>query len=81
MKAVSPVVPGHDLKELVLAEHQDQYENLPIVECGEGAVLSRWELSEEEKEFVAKNGYIYLWTWTFGRPFQPVLIEAKEPEF
>jgi hypothetical protein len=81
MKPVSPVVPGKDLHEIVLAEDQPEYENMPVVFTEPGVNLSRWELTTEERDFVAKNGYIYLSIWTFGQPQQPVLIEAKEPEF
>jgi type II secretory pathway predicted ATPase ExeA len=80
-RPVSPVVPGKDLHEIVLAEDQPEYENMPVVFTEPGVNLSRWELTTEERDFVAKNGYIYLSIWTFGQPQQPVLIEAKEPEF
>lgn len=81
MKPISPVVPGKQLKEIVLAEHQDEYQNLPVVECGGGVLLSRWELTDDEKKFIAEHGYLYLWNWTFGQPLQPVVITAEEPEF
>lgn len=80
MRAVSPVVPGQNLTEKIIAEDQAEYENLPAVDCGGGILLTRWELSEDEKKFVAENGYVHLWLWTFGGPVQPVLLEAKEPE-
>jgi hypothetical protein len=81
MKAVSPVVPGKELKEIIIAENQDQYENLPAVICEGGVVLTRWELSEEEKKFVAEHGYIHLWIWTFGKPLQPLLLTVDPPDF
>ena len=81
MKAASPVVPGRELPEIKLAEHQEQYETLPIVELGEGVVLSRFELNDDEIKFVREHGYLYLYTWTFGRSFQPVRIEAQHPNF
>lgn len=79
MKAVSPVVPGIDFKEHIVAEHQDEYENLPVVHIGEGVLLSRWELTDEEKQFVAEHGYIHLYQWGGNQPLTPVLLEAKRP--
>ncbi len=80
MKPVSPVIPGKDLKEIIVAEHQEEYGNLPSIKFADGLLCTRWEMTTEERDFVAKNGYIYLWIWTFGNPVQPVLLEAKDPE-
>jgi hypothetical protein len=80
MKPVSPVVPdAPNLKEIIVAETQDEYEDLPAVDAGNGAILTRWELDPQERHFVQENGYIYLWIYNHGRPVQPVLMEAGEP--
>lgn len=81
MIAVSPVVPGRELLEIKLAEHQPQYQTLPIVELRDGFVLSRFELSDAEKVFVRDHGSIDLFTWTFGHDLQASIIVAKHPDF
>ena len=54
-----------------LGEDQDEYENLPVFadDGQEGAVVSCWSLSEEEKEEVARTGQIWLNQMTFRRAF------------
>lgn len=78
MKPVSPVIPGSNLSEIRIAEHQAQYETLPAIECEgrEGVMLSRWELTDEEIERIKETRSIYLYVWTFNRPMQPVLLEV-----
>lgn len=79
MKPVSPVIPNLDNPETVIAEHQDQYQNLPALVLNEG-IISRWKLSPEEIEMVVKTGDIYLFVWTFGNPLQPVLLQTETPQ-
>ena len=81
MKPVSPVIPGIELPETPIAEHQDEYETLPAFRFGdqEGTVLSRWHLSWLERLRVLLTGDVYLFTMTFNRPLQPVLLQVEKP--
>lgn len=79
MKPVSPVIPGENHQEVIVAEHQDEYQNLPSIQLRDG-ILCRWELSEEEKQIVAETGSIYLQLLTFGQPVQPHLLFVEKPE-
>ncbi len=82
MKPVIPVIPIVDLKETIVAEHQDEYKNLPVVWCGEkeGQVaVSRWELSDEEIAKIIETKSIWVYLWTFGKPFNPMMITTTTP--
>jgi len=83
MKPASPVLPGYNAQEVVFAENQPEYMRLPAVrvESAEQQILTRWELSDEDRKKIADGADIYLWVSTFGMPLQPVAVEvatAKE---
>jgi hypothetical protein len=80
MKPVSPVVPGHRFPETIIAEHQDEYGNLPAINVDGDVIVTRWQLSWTERVKALFTGNIYLWMWTFGRPVTPVLLEVAEPK-
>ncbi len=78
MKAVSPVIPGANFEELIVAENQPEYENLPTIQLEGGIVLTRWKLTAEEIKIVAETGDIYLFMW--GRPVKPLMLQAEMPQ-
>jgi hypothetical protein len=83
MKPVSPVLPGYEVVKVVFAKDQPEYMQLPAVrvESPERQVLTRWQLSEEDRQKIAAGADVYLWVSTFGQPLQPVAVEvttAKE---
>lgn len=81
MKPVSPVIPGRDLEETIIAEHQDEYQNLPAVVLPTGEVCTRWHLTWRERLAVLFKGDIYLWVWPpFGQPLQPLFMQVEQPE-
>ena len=65
-------------KNVVFAEKQDEYQNLPAFKSRTGAVTTCWELSKAEKELVAENGVVWLSLLTFGHPLQPVVLTAAK---
>jgi len=80
MKPVSPVIPNEDHKEVIVAEHQDEYQNLPSIYLDNGnAILTRWELTEEERKLIFETGNIWLHMMTFGKPVTPVMMYAQQP--
>lgn len=81
MKPVSPVVPGTQLPETIIAENQDEYGDLPAVHVAGGVILTRWQMSIWERLKVLFTGNVYLWMLTFGQPVQPVCIEVDKPAF
>jgi len=83
LKPSSPIIPGQDLPEAVYAKDQPPYQPLPVWRDEDGTVLSRWHCSWRERLRILVTGDVYLWQMTFGRPLQPVNVEAKvsiEPE-
>ncbi len=76
MKPVSPVIPGSDHPEVIIAETQDEYGNMPAIIDSEGVVLTRWKLTEEEIAFVSAHGYILHYQHTFNQPVQPISMTA-----
>lgn len=82
MKAASPVFPSKpDLPERKIAESQDEYQTLPVVDVEPGVVCARFELDENERRFIAEKGYFYLYMWQMGKPLMPIAPEAKEPDW
>jgi hypothetical protein len=82
MRPVSPVIPITDVPEIKVAEHQKEYRTLPVAECGDenGTVVCRWHLEEHEREEFLRNGDIFVYIWTFGRLFNPMLLTTQCPE-
>ena len=79
MKPTTPVL-HKDLQHLehVYAKDQPQYNPLPtLVGTGrDGKVLSRWILTQEERDAIAVGADIYLTLLTFGDPLQPIILEV-----
>lgn len=81
MKPISPVIPGLEEYEIKIAENQPEYETLSALPIDDGQrIISRWRLTLRERLTLLLNGDLYLHTWTFGSPLQPVYLEVTEPE-
>ena len=80
MKPISPVIPGETHNEVIVAENQDEYQNLPSIQLQDGSILTRWKLTDEEKAIIAETGDIYLIMWTGGKPVSPVLLMVEKPK-
>lgn len=78
MHPVSPVMPQSTLPEIILAETQDEYINLPAVRIRNdlGTVVTRWRLSEVDKALIESGADICLQQLTFGGKFQPVNLQV-----
>lgn len=78
MDAVSPQTGA---PEIVLAENQPEYQNLPVaVYDAEGGpvLVSRWKFTEEERARIAAGEDLTLAVWTHGHLFQPVLLQVGQ---
>lgn len=77
MKPVSPVLPGHEAQEtkFVGPGHND----LPVIMDREGGATSRWLLTPEEVEQVARQGYIYVHQIGAQDGVQPIHIGVDPP--
>lgn len=56
---------------VVIAEHQDEYNSLPAHVTYTGVVAFAYELSDEEIEQIKKTKRVYVSMLTFGNPLQP----------
>ncbi|MEZ5421816.1 MAG: hypothetical protein R2682_15240 [Pyrinomonadaceae bacterium] len=81
MKSVSPVIPGENFPEILIAENQDEYQNLPAIRAYPGVVITRWQPTVWERLRLLFGGSIYLWIWQFDKPLQPVLLDVNKPRF
>lgn len=80
MHPVSPVIPNQNMPEIIVAEHQDEYQNLPAIALEGGVILCRWKLDEEERARVAETGDIYVFQWTGGGAVTPMLLKTEPPK-
>lgn len=79
MTPVSPVLtPELVPDETVYAKDQPEYIPLPVLRNQVGVVLSRWKLTDQEREAIAAGADIFLSVHTFNEPLQPVRIEIEE---
>lgn len=79
MIPVSPVIPKTDLREVIIAEHQDEYQNLPVIPLSDGRIVSRWKLTDEEKRIAFETGDIYVYLLPCGAPITPHLLSVEKP--
>jgi len=59
--------------------NQPEYQHLPAMVNGD-VVVSCWELTDEEKQQVMKEGKIWLGVMTFGQALQPVLLTCNKSD-
>ena len=81
MTPVSPVMPGSESIEIVLGREQPQYIPLPAVYLDNPArpMITRWRLSNEERDALLLGADIVLTQLTFENPFQPVHLQVIFP--
>ncbi len=82
MLAKSPVVEGLEPYEIVLGGNQPEYLPLPVLRSAgpSYAVMSRWVLTEEERQMIVDGGDIYLTLWTFGRVYPPTMLHVMRSD-
>lgn len=76
MDAVSPQTGA---QELIVAKDQEEYIPYPAAlyqtEEGRVVLLSRWKLTEEEREQVLRGEDLYIGLMTDGAPVQPMYLQ------
>ncbi len=68
---------------LTWAKEQPQYIPLPGYldkKSPEGRAVFCWQLTDEEREIIAKTGVIWHSVYTYFQPLQPQLLSAEKPE-
>jgi hypothetical protein len=76
MTPISPVIEGHQDREVVYAKDQPQYNPLPALRTPEGVVLTRWTLTNEERDAISMGADVLLEVHTFGRAIMPVRLSV-----
>jgi hypothetical protein len=74
--ADKPTIEGLEEREFVFGAKQPQYNPLRGLKSQDeqGKVLTRWELTEEQRKAVADGADIYLELMTFNQGLQPIRI-------
>lgn len=82
MRMVSPDI---GLPEVTLAQDQHEYIELTasVLHFNDGSqgLLTRWRLSEEEKQRLVDGEDLFVTLLTFGQPMQPVHISVGRPDY
>lgn len=60
-------------KAVVIAEHQPEYRDLPSVRTSTGYVITRWNLSDEERAAILRGEDIYVTLLSHG-PINPLFV-------
>lgn len=67
---------------LRIAEHQEEYETLPVfldTDNPDHPVTMCFQLNKEEIEEVVKTGKFWFTQMTFGTHFQPIMMTTESP--
>ncbi len=76
-KPKSPVIEGLEPYEVVFGDPdigQPQYIPLPALRSPEGQVMSRWELTNEERLWIANGADVFITIHTFNEPYPPTSV-------
>ncbi len=75
-------MPGSAPIEVVLGAGQPEYIPLPAVylNCESLPMITRWRLSDEEREAIVRGADVVFTQLTFGMPFQPVHFQVSMPD-
>ena len=76
MIPASPVIRGLEKHEVVFGSLQPQYIPLPALRSPDGRVMSRWELTPEEREMIANGADVLVTIHTFNQPYPPTTLEV-----
>lgn len=63
---VDPRLVPDGSRAVVIAEHQDEYRDLPSIRTPDGQVITRWTLTNEERKAILKGEDIYVTLLSHG---------------
>lgn len=66
---------------VIYAENQLEYKQLPAFKDEDGFIITCWELSKEEIDKIVKTKKIYVSMLTFNKDLQPLMVETDISEF
>jgi hypothetical protein len=70
---VDPSLVPAGSKAVVIAEHQDEYRDLPSIRTPNGYVITRWTPNEAERAAIVRGEDIYVTLLTHG-PINPMFV-------
>jgi hypothetical protein len=75
-------MPGSESIEIILGAGQPEYDPLPAVylDRNDCPMITRWRLTNEEREAIDAGADIVLTQLTFRQRFQPVNLQVVMPE-
>ena len=74
LERVPPATVPAGSHPVVIAEHQEQYLDLPSIRTPSGHVITRWRPTEDERRQILVGEDLYLTISTFNTPLQPVML-------
>lgn len=72
---IDPALVPAGSRAIVIAEHQDEFMDLPSVCTPDGKIITRWRLTEEEREALLSGQDVFLTIWS-GGAIQPVYLSV-----
>jgi hypothetical protein len=63
---VDPALVPDGSRAIVIAEHQDEYRDLPSIRTPDSQVITRWTLSDDERAAIVRGEDIYITLLSFG---------------
>ncbi len=63
---VDPALVPDGSRAIVIAEHQDEYQDLPSIRTPDGQVITRWSLSDDERAAIVRGEDIYVTLLSHG---------------
>jgi dihydrofolate reductase len=60
-------------RAIVIAEHQDEYRDLPSIRTPDGQIITRWSLTEAERCAIVRGEDIYVTLLSAG-PINPFFV-------
>jgi hypothetical protein len=64
---------------VIMAENQPEYLDLPCYKDEEGTLTTCWKLSWRERFQIFKSGKMWLKIMTFHQPLQPLKMSTTKP--
>lgn len=77
MDTTTPIIKGLEAYEAHPTGSQDEI--FPALRAIDGRVITRWTLTDEERQSVAEGADIYLTVATMNQTFQPVKLDVGDP--
>ena len=68
---VDPALVPEGSRAVVIAEHQDEYRDLPSIRTPNGYVITRWSLTDEERAAILRGEDVFITLLSHG-PINPL---------